>query len=390
MKMCNEARISDERGFAMAGLLIVVLLLLVVSSFSVMHTSIDTRSTSHYDTGNRAFYAAESGLMHALNSMNGPGVIDFEADIVNRWASLLGSDPYTMPSDSRSGYTVTVAADPVNARERGTITAVGTGPLLARRTIQITLGKGDFFGVPGTIHIAADDGVDSQFTGNAFEVDGNNHDRFGDLLNDGVQIPGISTRNGEVAEDVTDSLNNNQRDNVRGTGFIPSPVTPSVVPVGGPGVDDLDQFVADLLTNPSLYTTHTKKFNGGDVFGTLTTPQVTYMTHPDVQLNGHAAGAGILIVDGSVKINGTLDFTGLIIVRGDTVINHTGSASDETIVLGNAFILGSLWTGNLEIKVGGSAIVDYCYECLQLVDDIGGQSGLIPRPMSVVAWGEVI
>jgi len=387
---CRMKLERDERGFAMAGLLLVVMILAVVSSFSVVHTSLDTRSTAHYNTGNRAFYAAESGLMRALNSINGPKVIDFQADIVGRWAELLGSGAFGMPSDGQSGYSITVQADAANPRDRGVITAVGTGPLLARRTIRVTVGKSGFWGAPGTIHIAADGGVSSQFTGNAFEVDGNNHDRFGTLTGDGSQVPGISTRTGDIANSVASSLNNQQKDNVRGTGFSNSPLTPSVIPAGGPGVDDLDAFVADLLTNPSLFQTNTKKFNGNDTFGTLANPQVTYMTNANVTLNGNAQGAGILIADGSIKINGTLDFTGLMIVRGDTVINYTGSATDDTIVLGNATILGSLWTGNLQIKVGGSAIVDYCNECLQLVDEIQGQSGLIPRPMSILAWGEEI
>lgn len=375
----------DQRGFAMAGLLLVVLLLAVVGTFGVMQTALDTRSASHHDTGNRAFYAAESGVMRALNAMNGPGVINFQAEVANRWDQVLGTAFFGMPSDPRSGYSVTVAADPANPRDRGRITAVGTGPLLARRTIEITLGKGAFIGPPGALHIAADSNVNATFNGNAFLVDGNNRNRFGQLANDNRIVPGISTRNSGVNNTVQNALNNQQLDNVRGTGFSWSPLTPSVLPVGGPGVSDLDRFAAELLNNPSLVTTSQRNFNGNDTFGTIASPRVTYMTHPDVRLNGNAQGAGILIADGSVTINGTLDFTGLIIVRGDTVINN-----DNTTVLGNATILGSLWTGNLSIRVGGSAIISYCHECMGLADFIGGQANLLPRPMSVVAWGEAL
>ncbi len=374
---------GDQRGFAMAGLLMTVLILAVIGSYSVLHTALDTRMTNHYDTGNRAFYAAESGVLRALNAMNGPGVINFEGEVANRWDDLLGTAFISMPSDPRSAYSISVAADPAQPRDRGRITATGTGPLLARRTIEITLGKGTLVGPPGALHIAADDNVASTFNGNAFEVDGNNRNRFGALANDGRQVPGISTRNSSVADNVTGSLNTLQRDNVRGTGFSTNPLTPSVIPVGGPGVADLDSFIAELLTNPSVVTTNQSNFNGNDEFGTFLSPRVTYMTNDSVRLNGNADGAGILIVDGSITISGSLDFTGLIIVRGDTTI-------DATTVLGNATILGSLWTGDLRIRVGGSAIIDYCHECLQLVDSIAGQNQILPRPMAVVSWGEVL
>ncbi len=379
----------DERGFAMAGLLLVVLMLTVVGTYSVSHSAIDTRMTTHYDTGNRAFYAAESGVIHALNSMNGPGVINFNTEVVNNWDDIMGAELMAMPSDFRSGYSVAVAADPTNPRDRGRITATGTGPLRARRTIEITLGKGDYSGPPGALHIAAEAGVDSTFNGNAFEVDGNNRNRFGALANDGRQVPGISTRNSGVADTVTNSLSSQQMDNVRGTGFSMSPLTPSVMQAASPSVNHLNAFIAELLSNPTAVTTDTRSFNGNDQFGTVLAPRVTHMTSDSVRLNGNAEGAGILIVDGSITISGKLEFIGLIIVRGDTIIDAS-TADDGTTVLGNATLLGSLWTGNLNIQVGGSAIIDYCHECLQLVDTMGGQSALLPRPMTVLAWGEVL
>lgn len=387
----NPPFARDERGFAMAGLLLVMLMLTVVGAYSVSHTATDTRITSHFDTGNRAFFAAESGVMHGLNAMNGPGVINFENEVVERWDEVLGTALISLPSDSGSRYSVDVAADPTNPRDRGRIIATGTGPLQARRTIEITLGKqAAYNGPPGAIHIAADAGVASDFQGNAFEVDGNNRNRFGALANDGRVVPGISTRNSSVANSVASSLSDQQMDNVRGTGFAMSPLTPSVQQAASPGVDHLDLFVAELLTNPTTFTTAAKSFNGNEAFGSMASPQVTYMTDEDVRINGNASGSGILVVDGSLTINGSLDFTGLIIVRGETVINQAVGDDGETIVLGNATILGSLWTGNLSIRVGGSAIIDYCHECLQLVDTMGGQSMILPRPMAVVAWGEVL
>jgi hypothetical protein len=367
--------------------LIMLVILAVFGSFSVTGTALEQRATSHFDTGNRAFSAAESGIFHTLSTMNGPGVLSFENDVVNRWATVFGTSSVSLLSDPASTYEVTVAADPAAPGDRGIVSVTGRGSLLARRTLQVNLAKSGFEGAPGAIHIGPDDNVSADFRGNAFEVNGNNHTMLGALAGDGIVKPGISARNETVAETVIDALSNAQKDNVLGLGFSSNPLTPSVLPVGGPGVADLDQFVTDLLTLPGAVVTNDSDFNGNQVFGTIAAPQLTYMTDGDVTLNGNASGAGILIADGSMTINGDLDFIGLIIVRGNTLINST--VVEETTVLGNATILGSLWTGNLEIEVGGSAIIDYCHDCLQLVDNIGGAVNTIPRPMSIVSWREI-
>ena len=385
-----HATLRNQRGYALLSVAVVLLVLLTLGASSVLYTALDTRSTAHYDTGNRAFAAAEAGLLHGLSTINGTGVIKFNSDIVSRWGSLYGNSTKSIPSLPSLTYQVTVAADAVTPTQGGTLTATGLAPLGARRSIVVRLAKGGFEGAPGAIYLAADAGVDSDFNGNAFEIDGNDHNSNGDDVPTGPVKPGISTRTSSVSDDVINSLSNQQKDNVQGLGFTSSPLAPSVLPTGGPGIDDLDQIVADLLSLPGVVTTNQKNFNGNDTFGTIAAPKITHLTNNDVKLNGNAQGAGILIADGSITVQGTLDFVGWIIVRGATTINPTGDIDDETTVLGNATILGSLWTGELNITVGGSAIVDYCHACLQMVHNMDAINGATPRPMRVVSWGEVL
>jgi Tfp pilus assembly protein PilX len=382
--------LRGESGSALLTVTFLLLMVLTLGAASVLYTTLDLRSTSHYDTGNRAFAAAEAGVLHALSTINATGVVQFNTDIVNRWSSLYGSATNSIPGVPNASYQVTVAANAANPAGAGTITATGFAPLNARRSIVVNVAKSGFTGSPGAIYLAADSNVNSQFSGNAFSVDGNDHTTSGTANPSGPVKPGISTRDDTVSNEVVGSLNNQQKDNVQGLGFSMSPLTPSVLPTGGPSVDDLDNIVNHLLSLPGVQTTGSKNFNGNNTFGTVASPVVTHMTNDNVTLNGSAQGAGVLVVDGALTINGTLDFVGWIIVRGATTINQTGDTADQTDVLGNATVLGSLWTGDLNIKVGGSAIVDYCDACMRLVDGMDPTNGATPKPMRVVSWGEVL
>jgi hypothetical protein len=107
-----------------------------------------------------------------------------------------------------------------------------------------------------------------------------------------------------------------------------------------------------------------------------------------IHANGSAQGAGILIVDGSIVIDGSFDYIGWVIVRGDTIIQD-GYNGEETNLLGNATVLGSLWTGDMVVKIGGSAIADYCEFCLNLIMSPQGGS-YTPKAMSMTSWQELL
>ena len=379
--------VRNQQGSALFAALLLLILMLTLGMASQVYSTLDLKSTTHYNTGNQAFFAAEAGIIHSLSNINQIGVLDFQNDIAERWGSVFGPAAKTSPEHPKAGYQVVVIADPADPVNRGTLMAVGFAPSQARRLLRVTLDKGGFEGSPGAIYLAAD-AISSAFDGNAFEIDGNNHDMFGGLAA-GDSKAGIATRNDSVTDTVVGSLTDPQKDNIRGQEFSLDPLTPSVLTTGGPGVGDLDVMVNNILANPAVVTTDDGIFNGVDVFGTLDAPQITYMTNAHVRMNGNASGAGILIVDDAITINGTLDFVGWIIVRGDTVISARKN-DDDTVVLGDATILGALWTGNLEIEVGGSAIIDYCKTCLELADGVAPPDHLIPRPMKVVSWQEVL
>ncbi len=373
----------------MVSTLLVLVLLMTLGSISLMITTIDLRSSSHFRTGNQAFFSAESGVMHALSAINSRGVQSFQQVVQpEKWNLLYGAAAKAMSGYPAYRYTVTVAA--TNA-SNGTITSTGGAPLRAQRTVRIGVRRAASGGSPGALHLGSDVMSSVQFAGNRFSVDGNDNTLFGDPNPGGPVMPGISTRNDGVTSTVTGSLSSGQKDNVTGLGFSANPLIPSVMTTAGPGLDDFDAIAANILAKPGVVTTSTHSFSGNATFGTLAIPQITYMTNSDVRLNGNASGVGILVVDGSITINGTLDFIGWIVVRGATTINATGDEADQTDVFGTASINGALWTGNLAIKIGGDADISYCEACLALVDGIGGGGGggNLARPMTVTSWEEL-
>jgi hypothetical protein len=75
-------------------------------------------------------------------------------------------------------------------------------------------------------------------------------------------------------------------------------------------------------------------------------------------------------------------------VRGTTTVDSE-TVEGETSLLGNATLTGSLWTSQLNVQLGGSMIVDYCQECLQMIDGVSvGNTNAVPRPMRIVSWQE--
>jgi hypothetical protein len=376
----------DERGFVLVATAIAFLLLLTLAGAGMVYSTIDLKSTSHYDTGNQAFAAAESGVLHALSSMNNAGVIDFQGDVVQRWSTVYGTGEKSMPGYSSISYQVAVEADAGDPSQGGTIISTGLAPLGARRTVRVGVRRGGFTGARGAIYLAAD-AVTSQFNGNAFDVDGNDYNVNGTPNAGGPVMPGIATRNDTVSGGVINSLNTQQKDNVKGMGFSLDPLTPSVIPSGGPSVDDLDQIAANFLSRAGVVTSNSRNLGGNQTLGTVANPQITHLTNSSVTIAGNLTGAGVIIADGSIRITGTIEFIGWIIVRGETTIDVV--SNDQTILLGNATIYGSLWTGDLRITVGGSAMVGYCQACIQLVDGMDNV-GTTPRPMTVTSWSEVL
>jgi hypothetical protein len=214
-------------------------------------------------------------------------------------------------------------------------------------------------------------------------VDGNDHRMTGGA-GTAPPIPGIAARNDTNAQEAIHSLSTQELDNVQGLGYSAGPpIVPSISAYpAAPTVAQVNQFIDDLLQRPGVVNVSDDRINGRQTFGTISSPQITHMTASDVTIrgNGNVDGAGILIVEGDLDIQGSLTFKGLVLVRGRTSV----SSDNETTLTGNATFYGSMWTNDLNLTVGGSAIAYYSSDALALANLVGG-GGALPATLVVTS-----
>jgi hypothetical protein len=383
-----------ERGIVMAIALfaLATLVIAVATSFFVGDSTI--LSTRNYRATTEVHFVGESAISQALQVVNGPGVVNFQNDVYNRWGATWGSG--TRGFAAAAGYTYRVSpildgGDPVNL---GRFVATADGPEGAHNVVVAAVVRSDIPSTaPGAIYLATNDPTNSNFNGNSFGIDGNDRNYTGGN-GPGGPVPGISTRTDANTQEAITSLDAAQKDDVTGLGFSAGPPVVSSVwtSPAAPSVDQVNQIVDDLLARPHTTITDGNvndstdlpgwcKGGGGDC---TPTPAITYFDPggpTSIKGNGNVAGSGIMIVEGDLTIQGTLDFKGLIIVRGRTRI------AGDTEVTGHARLWGSLWTDDINLVVGGDAFVQYSTQALQLANLVAGGNAL-PAPLKVTSLAD--
>ncbi len=370
---------------------------LVLSLFMVLALGLATASsmliggagllaTRNYRGAAQVRFAAEGGISDALQTINAVGVVDFEADVVDAWDNWLGTGTYQFPAGY--AYTVAPVADGANPAGAGRLVATATGPGNVRNVVVANVVRSNIPATsPGAIYLARDDPTDATFNGNGFLIDGNDRNYTGGA-GPLPAVPGIATRNETNTQEVIASLSTGQKDNIQGQGFSASPLVPSVwTAPAAPTVAQMNQIIDDILARPGVVVrTDTTVNNSGPDLGTPEAPQITHFDVEDgvtIQGNGSLQGAGILIVEGDLTIKGSFNFKGLVLVRGRTNVQN----DSDTEVTGNATVYGSLWTQDINLVVGGSAIIQYSSQALGLANNVGG-GGALPSPLTVVSLAD--
>ena len=372
-----------ESGIALVLALFAMTTLLVVAASALLVGSADIRATRNYREASQVHFVAESAIAHAMQVVNGPGVVDFQNDVVTPWPTLFGSAALTFGPVGGYAYTVSAVSDPTDPVNWGRFVATATGPEGVRNVVAARVNRSNIpTAAPGAIYLSQDGRTDSTFNGDGFKIDGNDHLYTGGLASPNHPVPGLSTRNDTNTQEAINSLTSGQRDDVLGLGFIAgSPAVPSIFtsPVA-PSVAQLNQFAADLVARPGVVIINDSSIHGNTTFGTETEPQITYFNNSSgvVMGNGNASGAGIMIVEGDLTIQGSLEFKGLVIVRGRTRVDGTTTDS------GNATLYGSLLTNDVNLTVGGSVLVNYSSQALGLANQASGGMAL-PAPVQLAS-----
>jgi hypothetical protein len=373
-------RRRNQQGIALVIAIFALAAFMLAAAAGLLVGSSNAKATRNYRGATQVHFVAESAVSEALQIMNGPGVVHFQNDVVNSWGATWGTAPKGFPALSGYGYAaaVTAGADPQN---QGWLTATGTGPEGAANTVIAVLLRSNVPSTaPGALYLAADAPTNANFNGNAWAVDGNDHNYTGGM-GPGAPVPGLSTRTDTNTQEAISSLNGSQVDNIQGQGYSAGPpIVPSVMTSpAAPTSAQLNQMILDILAISGALPQPSNQVVGHQIFGTPAAPQVTYFAgDTTIKASGTADGAGILIIDGDLTIKGDLDFKGLILVRGKTAV--TG----DTDVTGNATVYGSLWTNDINLVVGGSAIIQYSTQALALANLVV-PGNILPSPMRVTA-----
>ena len=374
---------GDERGMAMAVCLCALAVLMGLTVAAQQMSRSDIRMAENYRSANQSLYAAEAGLRHAIAIINQVGVINLTSDVIDSWPNHrapFSANPTPLTRAARFTYDVTIASDPYypGNPNRGVLTATGSGYNEALRAVVTRIVRSGVPNAPpGGLYLGTDAETNATFNGNAFRLDGN--DKYDGVPGPKPPVPAIATRTPANAEEARSSLSAQQKGNVQGLGYVDDPLTPSVAAAPGPTTAQISQMINDLLTLPHV-TYSDQNVNGRVTFGTPEAPQITYFNNADgttIRGAGDASGVGILIVEHALVIEGTFDFKGLVLVRGTTEV---------TEVTGHASVQGSLWTTDFNLTVGGSAVVQYSSQALELANLAGGGSGALPAPVVITAW----
>jgi hypothetical protein len=229
------------------------------------------------------------------------------------------------------------------------VTAAGRRGVGAK-TVTVEAIKWPLPPVPGSVYT---EGA-MNFNGNAFYVDGHDHDYSApyDTIAGASPLPGIATPNNPTT--IADGLTSGQDDNVQGSGGDPSVRSSSV---------NLDLAAIAAQWSQIANVTYNGDQNNPSTsgWGTITDLKVVHVAG-NLDVSGNNSGSGVLVVDGDFDMGGTFNYNGIVIVLGDLKIAGGGDAKQ---VIGGIMVQGtvsgtSTMDGNVKLLYS-SAMINQLY-----------------------------
>lgn len=348
----NRHRKSDEHGYALATVMIVLAGLLPLGMFAVMQARLDLLVERSTRRALEAFYTSEAGLEHAL--------ADLEED--PRFERLIGNGGGRSPGGPRSfpfrhsppeffprpPFRYQVIVEPRDS-DRVDIVSHGFGPAEASRSVAASVIRSALPAVPSALFSAA--GGVQLLLGNELSLLGTR----GVAGKPGT--PALALADPDTAEAVGASLERS-----RGARLDP----PGVRVRDFPGLETLARSAGSSPRAEHLTA---------DLAGSLGTGVFVRRGALEV---ADAAGSGLLVIDGPLRVRGNFEFSGVVLVLGDI------RADPQSRVEINGGLLQGRGAGLLHLL--GSGAIRFDRDGLAMLD--AASPTLWPRRIEVTGWQE--
>src|SRR5262245_29227115 len=86
----RPARRHGQKGIALPVALFTMACLLMVATSALLVGNSGIRATRNYRGAGQVHFAAESAISEAMQIINGPGVINFQNDVIANWPTMYG------------------------------------------------------------------------------------------------------------------------------------------------------------------------------------------------------------------------------------------------------------------------------------------------------------
>ncbi len=359
---------KGERGAALVTTILISTMLLAITA-TVLLTSSMSATTAFDSTAElQAYYGAESGLEAALNVMRGHVApsgglpsgtrIGFRNALDRNTSNAVGDNsndarlsgwlPYgnnqrVTPTGSTFAYSV-ILTDPDDPRRekltadasyvprRIAVQATGYGPRGAVKRMEMIIQKVTFdFNPNATITMrGSDSGSPMNFT------IGDSAVKFytgADNAGSGTHLPAFGTTSATDLGVANDSITKGATVQDQKTGLIENDSLPSFMQSADAARDFLNYMQGVSRSMGRYYTSYTGQA------GSTSNPQLTFV-NGNASLGPGNAGAGLLIVTGTLTLKGNPNFNGIILVLGEGVLVREGG--------GNGNILGSIYVAKFD------------------------------------------
>lgn len=236
--------------------------------------------------------------------------------------------------------------------------------------IEIKLLSSSFTIPPITSAIAySGDNPDLDING-SLNIDGRNHDLFGNLSSSCVDLPGVAVSNIIDSTDVVDNQLKKKKDDDKVKGLDGAPSVHVRETADPSTYKDIIAANADFTLTSGTYSSHL-------YYGSQTSPAIVYASG-DIHLSGKLYGYGILLVEGTLQLTGQMDWYGLVgLVGTDTQLY---SSTGTSRIIGGVVIGGD----NKSAKLHGTT--DVLYSCDAINNITMNASGL--KVFNILSWYE--